>query len=281
MWDGYGRRAYWRTTPPGIDGQRRCGTDADFEFGGTYNPDANQTYGALGWPNCCYPPCAVYGGAGAGGTVSPVVRRAVALYGFAAAGGTIHPRVIGPINPMAAGLTLGANQLDVFTRTDPMAAGLTLGANQLDVFTRTDPMAAGLTLGANQLDVFLHTDPMAVGLTLGAEQTDDMVGSIYTQNLTGGPVPMSANVTFKGISGVQLSVDGAVISFAINGVTPAPPSSVTAAPGNSQVTIGYLIGAGGSTANIYRGTSSAFWCCHRDRESGCRPLRRYHRRQRH
>lgn len=60
--------------PRGLPGAHVCGTDQDFEEGGSYEPlVAPVVYSASGWPQCCDPPVTVFGGAGASGHVVPTL----------------------------------------------------------------------------------------------------------------------------------------------------------------------------------------------------------------
>lgn len=54
--------------PVGLGFDHVCGTDEDFEEGGTNEPDLPEVrYGALGWPLCCDPPKRLVGGAASSG----------------------------------------------------------------------------------------------------------------------------------------------------------------------------------------------------------------------
>jgi hypothetical protein len=61
-----GARKRWEiaNAPVGLGFDHVCGTDDDFEFGGTYEPDLPPVrYGAEGYPLCCDPPKRLRGGA--------------------------------------------------------------------------------------------------------------------------------------------------------------------------------------------------------------------------
>jgi hypothetical protein len=132
-WHG-GRRAYWTKTPKGIDGHHRCGTDQDFEQGGTYDDESDPPkYGSLGWPLCCDPPRKISGGAGGGGRVSVRVRRRIRIYGGAGGSGqcVVQNRFI---DPTSGGLAIGGQSGDRSVGTDATSGGLAIGGQSGDVF---------------------------------------------------------------------------------------------------------------------------------------------------
>ena len=176
IWEG-GRRAYWARTPPGIDGRHRCGTDADFMNGGTQDatPPLPQ-YGAFGWPLCCSPPRALYGGAGAGGSPYVSVVPAQTLYGFAGGGGRAQ---VGQsvVYPPTGGLTLYAVVFPVTRYSFPPSGGLTLYAVVFPSVVASFPPTGGLTLYAVVFPVIRYSFPPSGGLTLYAVVFPSVVAS--------------------------------------------------------------------------------------------------------
>ena len=152
VWEG-GRRASWKTTPPGIDGKHRCGTDEDFAEGGTYDDTIPAPrVGALGWPLCCNPPPRLRGGGGAGGIALVRHRRVKKVYGGAGGGGEVvigHPNT----DPAQGGLELGGAAGDVQRATDASQGGLELGGPAGDRQKFTDAAQGGFQLGGSAGDV--------------------------------------------------------------------------------------------------------------------------------
>src|SRR5260221_2257040 len=173
VWEG-GRRASWKTTPPGIDGKHRCGTDEDFAEGGTYDDTIPAPrVGALGWPFCCNPPPRLRGGGGAGGIALVRHRRVKKVYGGAGGGGEVvigHPNT----DPAQGGLELGGAAGDVQGATDASQGGLELGGAAGEVRRATDVAQGGLELGGAAGDGQRATDASQGGLELGGAAGDQL-----------------------------------------------------------------------------------------------------------
>ncbi|MBV9771897.1 MAG: hypothetical protein JOZ32_20160 [Bryobacterales bacterium] len=99
-----------RIIPPGILnalGGHVCGTPANFQFGGVFDPSKGETqYGGFGFPICCDPSVALNGGAGAGG-----YARISVQYTDAPAGG----------------VQVGGQVVEQLQYTDPPAGGVEVG----------------------------------------------------------------------------------------------------------------------------------------------------------
>jgi hypothetical protein len=165
-WEG-GRRAFWTTTPPGIDGQHRCGTDADFMFGGTYTPLPVVRYGALGWPLCCDPPPKVVGGAGAGGRGDvTVITTDVVIGGLGVDGASSDAAEL--VDATAGGLGVGGASSDELVFTDATAGGLLVGGATSDTYS-------GIYLFDACVDVN-GTNATAHKMDIGPGQVANVVG---------------------------------------------------------------------------------------------------------
>src|SRR5260221_5133334 len=183
VWEG-GRRASWKTTPPGIDGKHRCGTDEDFAEGGTYDDTIPAPrVGALGWPLCCNPPPRLRGGGGAGGIALVRHRRVKKVYGGAGGGGEVvigHPNT----DPAQGGLELGGAAGDVQRATDASQGGLELGGAAGDVQRATDASQGGLELGGPAGDRQKFTDAAQGGFQLGGSAGDVPGGPLLVDGFT-------------------------------------------------------------------------------------------------
>ncbi len=86
--DGAPRPFTGQKAPVGLNGDHVCGSDEDFELGGTLDEEAPEVrYGALGFPLCCAPPLRLRGGAGASGRALYVLKGVYKMRGGAGASG--------------------------------------------------------------------------------------------------------------------------------------------------------------------------------------------------
>jgi hypothetical protein len=183
LWDGYGRRLHWVTLPAGITGQRFCGTALEFTQGQTFDPDAPApVYGANGWLLCCGQIPVVYGGAGGGGHLSPVVQRPILAYGGAAAGGECSVSVIAIDAPSGGGRG-GGTVAETLTYRDAPSGGGSGGGAVLDYLHTTDAPMGGGAGGGTIPDTLLYTDAPSGGGAGGGSVAEQLA---YTDAPTGG-----------------------------------------------------------------------------------------------
>lgn len=125
--------------PVGLGRGHVCGTDADFDEGGLYEPELPPVaYSADGYPLCCDPPRRIrggaggsgrtavsifrrmnYGGAGASGRAAVTVYPAIHVYGGAAASGRAGAVVIPWSDPAHGGMMIGGAVPDIYTPGTP------------------------------------------------------------------------------------------------------------------------------------------------------------------
>jgi hypothetical protein len=148
--------------PVGLGRGHVCGTDEDFNEGGSYEPDLPPVeYSALGWPLCCDPPRRVSGGPGASGRTAVVVHRR-ANYGGAGASGRSPVTVTPAIHLYGGAGASGRTGAVVVPWVDSAAGGMMIGGAVPDVYTPGPPTPGTdcVTAGAVELDVtYTHAFP--------------------------------------------------------------------------------------------------------------------------
>lgn len=191
VWDGYGRRAHWAETPAGIDGQRRCGTDVDFMFGGHYDPDAPpQQYGALGWPICCFPPKKVFGGAGAGGKCVVGFVTPIALVGGYQVGGLVAS-TWRQLTQLQGGYSLGGTLPIQYTLPLAVQGGTSLGGLLAQQYTVAEPVTGGASLGGFAPSQYAVVIPPTGGVMTGGQLQvlTSYVDVLQGGEMVGGSIP--------------------------------------------------------------------------------------------
>jgi hypothetical protein len=201
-WAG-GRPATWLTTPPGIDGSHRCGTDDDFRLGGTFDDTLPPPkIGAFGWPLCCSPPRKVFGGGGGSGKPVIHIVRPVRIRGGAAISGQVK---LGPkfIDPGEGGFDFGGESGDLFYTTDPAAGGFDFGGASADLFYATDPAAGGFDFGGASGDEVGTTDPAAGGFDFGGASGDVACGPLLMDLFNANPGTLDGRPVESGLDTPQ------------------------------------------------------------------------------
>ena len=219
--------------PPGIGGHV-CGTPDDFRYGGIYDPIAPATrYGAFGWPLCCGPPAAVFGGAGASG-------RCVLQW--------VTP------DATVGGLVLGGSAGDVLTLTDPTEGGTQIGGTAGDLIATNDPTEGGTQIGGTAGDVWTVPDATEGGVEIGGEAGDAFTyfdqadGGTEIGGATGDGIatndPTSGGTEIGGATGdVILTIDSTSGGTEIGGATGDVFAYLDATDGGMEL--------GGEAGDIY------------------------------
>lgn len=171
LWDGYGRRANWIRTPPGIDGQKFCGPIQSFQQGQDYDPDETPAYGANGWLLCCGRIPVITGGAGAGGNCPPTAAPAIAVYGGGGGAGQCSVSV-SDLDATLGGWSLSAAAADLASYTDVASGGYSLAVAVGDRSGGMDVPAGGFSVGAFVGDYYGFYDPVQGGWSLGGSTGD-------------------------------------------------------------------------------------------------------------
>jgi hypothetical protein len=195
--------------PPGSGKGRFCGTQQDFEVGGTYDPEAPPVvYGTNGLPHCCGGVVVPRGGAGAGGVSAPVVPVVRYSRGGGAAGGFSKPGFYESVGgggegggPVAesnnADVTTGGGGegggpvVEVIATADVAGGGGEGGGPVVEVIATADVAGGGGEGGGPVVETWGFTD-VAGG---GGEGGGPVVEVIATADVAGGggegggPVP--------------------------------------------------------------------------------------------
>jgi len=202
------------------------------------------------------------GGLEIGGSAGDVLAYTDPAQGGLALGGA-EPDEPVYADPTQGGVELGGAAGDLVVYTDPTQGGLEIGGAAGDVVVYTDPTQGGIEIGGQAGESLVYVDATQGGLALGGEAGDVGIGSISTENATGGPESLTAAIVLIGGAGIILSQTGPDITIAVQAVgpTPGPPTGLGAVTGNTQVTVSWTAPSGSPPASsyiVYYGTSSSF-----------------------
>jgi len=245
-----------RIIPPGILnalGGHVCGTPANFQFGGVFDPSKGETqYGGFGFPICCDPSVALNGGAGAGGYARISVQYTDAPAGGVQVGGQVVEQLQYTDAP-AGGVQVGGQVVEQLQYTDAPAGGVQVGGQVVEQLQYTDAPAGGVQVGGQVVEQLQYTDPPAGGVEVGGEVEEDVVGNLDTLNETGGPFSFGNTITLIGGTNVQLVPGVSTVTINVSSVGPAPgtPTALSARPGNGAIQFAWSAPTGFPNAQNY------------------------------
>jgi hypothetical protein len=166
-------------------------------------------------------------------------------------------------DPTAGGVAIGGQAGDIPVYVDPTQGGAAIGGQSGDVLVYADPSQGGLALGGQTGETGTYTDPTSGGMAIGGSVTDVSIGTISTENATGGPESLSNAIVLIGGTGVVLSQTGPDITINVSSVGPAPgqATGITAVGASTQVTVSWTAPTGSPSATkygVWYGTGSSF-----------------------
>jgi hypothetical protein len=246
---------------PGLVFNHYCGTPDQFLNG--YDPATNPPTppGPGIIPPCC--PSALGGRVSAAGYPSSVVT-VTRSYTYPPTGGLSIRAAVIPVTqfryPPVGGLSIRSFVVPVLAYRYPPTGGLSIRSFVVPVLAYRYPPTGGLSIRSFVVPFTTYLFPPTGGLSIRSFVVPFMIGSISTQNQTGGPIPLTNALLFIGGSGVVLQPDGNNITFAAAiGPAPAGTSTLTVVPGSGQNVLQWTAASGASQYAVYLGTQQLYF----------------------